>query len=432
MENVQISIFCQTYNHVKYIQDAIEGILNQITEFTYRIFIYDDVSSDGTSEIIGRYKNKHPDIIEIFRPDRNRYEEERQKGFPEREKIRKKYLTGKYIALCEGDDCWVDPYKLQTQVEFMEKHLECVMTVHDAWQLDCRTGEKRKHSNFNATGYLTPEDIILKGAGGIPTASFVLSREAFFWDESFPKCEVGDWPRQLFAITKGKIYYFNEKMSLYRYMHNGSWSAKYGDDKIYSICHRLRMIEFLTKYDDYTSRKFHLSIRKRENIYFFDNISEYMEIDDVQLYVKKCNELSRLTERKYDTLMEDMKRIWGLLNEVSYNDKEIEKYAKKYKYLVIIGMGKYSDVIRRYLEKCGIEYIGCILSNDQKVLEDENVWKIEDFPYRWEETGIIVALHPKWQEDAEKSLLAERVYSYYAPFWIEDNIYYKDSTKIHI
>lgn len=72
------------------------------------------------------------------------------------------------------------------------------------------------------------------------------------------------------------------------------------------------------------------------------------------------------------------------------------------------------------------------MSNDQKVLEDENVWKIEDFPYRWEETGIIVALHPKWQEDAEKSLLAERVYSYYAPFWIEDNIYYKDSTKIHI
>lgn len=434
MNKVQISIFCQTYNHVKYIQDSIEGFLKQKTQYLYHIFIYDDCSNDGTSDIISKYKNKYPDIIEVYRPKENRYIEDRRKGFPEREKIKKKYLTGKYIAVCEGDDFWIDPYKLQTQVEFLEKHLECAMTVHDAWRFDCQTGEKEKHSNFDKTGYLMPEDIILKGAGGIPTASFVLRREAFFWDDKFPKCEVGDWPRQLFAITKGKIYYFNEKKSVYRYMHEGSWNAKYRCDKFYSICHRLRMIDFLMRYDEYTDRKFHLSIRKRESVYFFDNISESVDINGAWAYKEICDKLSQETEKKCDILIDNMKRVWGLLHGVYYDNKEIETYSKKNKYVVIMGAGKYSNIIRRYLEENSIKYVGCIISNNQSIPENEsiNIWEIKDFPFKWEETGILVALHPQWQDEAEKTLLEEQVYSYYAPFWIEDNFYYNDSTKVQI
>ena len=426
MENVTISIYCQTYNHAPYIRDAIEGFLAQKTEYSYHIFIYDDASNDGTSDIIKEYKNNYPDKITLYRPAQNSYKEEIQNGFRGREQLKKKYLTGKYIALCEGDDYWIDPHKLQTQIDYMEIHPECIMTVHDAWRIDCQTGEKKKHSNFETDGYLSIEDIIIKGAGGLPTASFVVRKDAFFWDDKFPRCGVGDWPQQLFSITKGKIYYFDKKMAVYRYMHLGAWSEKYTNNKLYAICHRLEMIDFLIKYDKYTDKKFHLSVRERENTLFEDNLQEYTEIDDMELDEKECLKLSFETDGKYDIIIAKMRKVWGLLQGILGIDSEILTYSSKFKYIVVMGMGKYSNILTQVLNKLGIQIDGHILSNNQQIPEIENkkIWKIKDYPYNWEETGVFVGLHSKWQNEAEMSLI-EEVSSYYAPFWIEDNKFSK-------
>ena len=122
-----VSICSITYNHAPYIRQCLEGFLMQKTSFPFEIIINDDCSTDGTTEIIQEYAEKYPDIIKPIFHDENQY----LKG------VRGMFATfcypraqGKYIALCEGDDYWIDPLKLQKQVDILEKspHVTMVYT----------------------------------------------------------------------------------------------------------------------------------------------------------------------------------------------------------------------------------------------------------------------------------------------------------------
>lgn len=118
-----VSICCITYNHEKYIRDAIESFLMQETDFPFEIIIHDDASTDKTAEIIREYERKYPELIKPIYQTENQY----SKG------LRVSLLTykkakGKYIAFCEGDDYWTDPLKLQKQVTFLEKNPDYVIT----------------------------------------------------------------------------------------------------------------------------------------------------------------------------------------------------------------------------------------------------------------------------------------------------------------
>ena len=135
MNEILVSIWCLTYNHELYIRDAIEGFLAQKTSFGYEIIIHDDASTDKTAEIIREYEQKYPNLI------RGIYQEENQfgKNQPSIEwilELEKQNCKGKYIALCEGDDYWIDAQKLQLQVDYLEAHPECIMTVHDTIDMD--------------------------------------------------------------------------------------------------------------------------------------------------------------------------------------------------------------------------------------------------------------------------------------------------------
>lgn len=120
-----VSISCITYNHVNYIRAAIDGFLMQKTTFPFEILIHDDASTDGTEDIIREYERKYPDIIKPI------YETENQwsKGIRGSAVFNFPRARGKYIALCEGDDYWTDPYKLQKQVDFMEANEEYSLCV---------------------------------------------------------------------------------------------------------------------------------------------------------------------------------------------------------------------------------------------------------------------------------------------------------------
>ena len=119
-EHIKVSIYCRTYNQKKYIQNALDGILTQDVDFMYKVIIFDDASTDGTSDIVRDYANRYPQVIQAFIMEENTWHNsERAKIDSE---FMQKYLTGKYIAYCEGDDFWIDPHKLQIQVDYMESH----------------------------------------------------------------------------------------------------------------------------------------------------------------------------------------------------------------------------------------------------------------------------------------------------------------------
>lgn len=135
---IVVSIQCLTYNHALYIRQCLDGFVMQKTNFRFEAIVHDDASTDGTQDIIREYEKKYPDIIKPIYQKENQY----SKGIPG-------YITnlvsskckGKYIAICEGDDYWTDPYKLQKQVDYLETHPECglVHTRHEKYIE--RTGE---------------------------------------------------------------------------------------------------------------------------------------------------------------------------------------------------------------------------------------------------------------------------------------------------
>ena len=128
MSGILVSIDCTTYNHGKYISDALDSFLMQNTNFKYEILVHDDASTDDTPKIIKEYESIYPDLIKPIYQKENQYSKGlRVSG------INLRRARGKYIAVCEGDDYWIDPYKLQKQVDYMESHPECSMCTHAAY-----------------------------------------------------------------------------------------------------------------------------------------------------------------------------------------------------------------------------------------------------------------------------------------------------------
>ena len=123
----ELVILCITYNHAKYIRQALEGFLMQKTDFEYTIYIHDDASTDGTIDILREYQAKEPDKLIIDYETENQY----SKGIDFLEKKYGWLNEYKYIAFCEGDDNWIYPYKLQQQYDILENDEDIMNTHHN-------------------------------------------------------------------------------------------------------------------------------------------------------------------------------------------------------------------------------------------------------------------------------------------------------------
>lgn len=120
---LMVTIQCITYNHEPYIRQCLEGFVMQKTNFRFEAIVHDDASTDGTADIIREYAEKYPDIIKPIYETENQY----SKHDGSLDRIMNDHTHGKYVALCEGDDYWIDPLKLQKQVDLLEKYSECSM-----------------------------------------------------------------------------------------------------------------------------------------------------------------------------------------------------------------------------------------------------------------------------------------------------------------
>jgi len=245
-----------TFNQISYIRDCIEGILIQKTTFPVRLVIFDDCSTDGTREIVQEYEAKYPHLIKGFYPKENTWgKPERKEALKPRNEARN---IAKYIAICEGDDYWTDPLKLQKQVDFLEKNPEYSACFHNA-EVIYENNEKKSHpfTILNENTF-SIEDIIER-SWFIPTQSIVYRFTSFERSSWTNYIYNGDYAIQLLLANKGFFYYINEKMSVYRRNPQSiSRKQKAGFAQI-------KIIEILCFFNLYTDFKYDALIKKRIN-----------------------------------------------------------------------------------------------------------------------------------------------------------------------
>lgn len=224
-----VSICTTTYQHAEFIVECIEGILNQKTDFTFELIIGEDESTDGTREICKKYANKYPDLIRLFLRDRNTsciFDEFGERVYGFNGKWTTRSARGKYIALCEGDDYWSDPLKLQKQIDLLKKYgNSCVMSFHPVTIQDC---EELKN-NIIASNLGNKERVITSSqiiSNYIPTVSAVIREDVFRnYPEMSNSVPFGDAFLWSVAASKGHAIYIPEAMAVRRKHNKGVYSS---------------------------------------------------------------------------------------------------------------------------------------------------------------------------------------------------------------
>ncbi len=277
-----VSICCITYNHENYIRDAIEGFIMQKTDFPFEIIIHDDASTDATADIIRKYEEKYPNIIKPIYQTENQYSKGAMGTL-----FTLKAARGKYIALCEGDDYWIDPLKLQKQISEMEKNPGCYISFHPAirrWVDGSRADEILGLHSDTITIFPT-EEIILGGGGFMHTGSIILNRLAIpriisFFDIA-KEAPVGDYYIQILGAENGGALYLSDVMSIYRSGVPGSWSVRTKKDPSHVVNSRYRSyITCLNKMDVLTKKKYSKSFNIQKKKQYSSLIrSLYIDID---------------------------------------------------------------------------------------------------------------------------------------------------------
>lgn len=231
-KEVVVSICCITYNHEPYIRQCLDGFMMQKTTFPFEVLIHDDASTDGTADIIREYEIKYPDIVKPIYQKENQY----SKGIAISRTYNYPRAKGKYIALCEGDDYWIDPLKLQKQVDFLETHSEYGLIRTNVNRFVQK--EHRVEESFFSTGSRlrmkdTFEDYIYYGWFAAP-CTWLFRRDFCLEFSNFNEkgCFKGDIALLLTIARRSKIKYLPDITAIYRVLdtsasHFCSWKENF-------------------------------------------------------------------------------------------------------------------------------------------------------------------------------------------------------------
>lgn len=326
----EVVIRCMTYNHGPYIRQCLDGFTMQRTDFPFVVIVVDDASTDNEPEVLRDFisseldpavaqKEETDDYVKVISPHKSnnncifviiflKYNHYRKK--PKRLYYRKWEDAAKYLGSCEGDDYWIDPLKLQKQVSFLEANPDFTMVCN-------RTklySEKRKkfigeNYCYNNSQVVKAKDIIYRSGLFISTCSILYRKEIKDnITEYWARCKVGDYPLQIMCAMKGKVYFFNDIMSVYRVENSNSWMGKQkwgkiDTDRLEVIKSQINMFKGFAKdfpqYKMYFERKIANHInrfipakRPQEEIdqyigFFRDDIKKYTLIQKFDLWMCK-------------------------------------------------------------------------------------------------------------------------------------------------
>ena len=259
--DIVVSVICITYNQEQYVNKCLDGLVMQKTNFLFEVIIHDDASTDKTQSIIAEYQKKYPNIIKPIYQRENQY----SKGV----KIVKSFMLpickGKYIAFCEGDDFWTDEYKLQKQVDALEKHPECDICLHKVRAVTADLSEeKHTYPPFELKTGVLPQAEFLKlaceGYNFQTTSHFLRTDKYKNYLYNKPKfaedCPIGDVPLLMYFASAGDAYYIDEEMSKYRLVSKGSWNEKHNKSAEFRVRHYRELVKMVEEFEEYTDYKY--------------------------------------------------------------------------------------------------------------------------------------------------------------------------------
>lgn len=288
-ETPMVSIICLVYNHERYLRDCFEGFIMQRTNFPVEILVHDDASTDCSSEIINEYYTRCPYLFKPICQNINQYSQ----GLSVSSTYQYPRCKGKYIAVCEGDDYWTDPLKLQKQVDFLENNPEYGL-VHTDFGVKIESKNKYYHNGSKYYGYkFSNGDIFYELFQGcfIKTLTVCFRRSLLSHMPVLPNdCFKGDLFLFYELASKSKVQYFDYECGVYRQLQISASHCV--DEKS-----RGKVFDSYRKLDYYYACKCHIPEPIRRNLdkkwYVYD-IKHYVKLYDYQKFkLLQNNVLSR-------------------------------------------------------------------------------------------------------------------------------------------
>lgn len=298
---IVVTIRCVTYNHEPYIRQCLDGFVMQKTNFRFEAIVHDDASTDGTAAIVKEYAEKYPDIIKPIFETENQYS--KRDGSIRRIMNDATSKTTKYIALCEGDDYWTDPLKLQKQFDFMEANPEYGLVYTKAIVYNQASN---KYTSTIGNPYNNDiADIILKNP--IPTLTVMIRKDILFKysEEVKPQTKnwkMGDYPMWIYCSIKSKIKFIDVTTAVYREL---SESASHSKDYKTLLSFKLSTLDIQKYYIDNYNINNSLGWSQRS----FDIIKLNFYIDNMIL-IARCND-KKINNEQYRFLRNN--KLYGLL-----------------------------------------------------------------------------------------------------------------------
>lgn len=246
---MKVSVEIITYNHEKFIAQAIDSVLMQRVNFDYEIVIGDDYSTDNTRNILADYKQRHPDLINLQLNEKNY-------GGTRNAMNTYNMCRGEYVATLEGDDYWTDPMKLQIQTDLLDAHRDVVMCFHNAEVIyEDGTGIESHLNNVDQKETIGLDDLIGEtDLFFIATASIMHRRAALAPPEWMANSKSGDIPLWILLAKQGKIKYIDRAMSVWRRQPKGqSYTDDYRDE--WFIRNRIYMYSCINRELDFRYNK---------------------------------------------------------------------------------------------------------------------------------------------------------------------------------
>ena len=295
-----VTVYMICYNHEKYLDKAIQGVLMQKTDFPVNIVIHDDASPDRSAEIISKYASENPNITAILE-ETNYYQNGKSflpKCIP--------HFTGKYIAFCECDDFWIDEHKLQIQVDYLEKNPDCISVYSNSLPVN-KYGQYDESTRtlFQKTeegDYLT-KAIYFRIKHQLATCmirnfwQFMTSEDI---DTYIHIQANGDQKLLALCVKLGRVHYFSEELAAYRYVRDEgtSYTARTArTDKYTQFCRYVkgiteiyRMVEYFLgktyrrKYVYVLCQEFRLYLRFHRSIIHDANLDSCYHLKNMPVY----------------------------------------------------------------------------------------------------------------------------------------------------